>query len=98
MGERPIPLIATNLDFDTEDFLTRLVSGWADFPAEHKLIVIGGCNPLVLYVPSFVDVPSRSEASRLIHSCVCALHQRAGPEAAATVWRHRSVQDPKASW
>jgi hypothetical protein len=41
--ERPIPLLATNLDFDTEGYLARLVEGW-DYPARHKLVVAGGCE------------------------------------------------------
>ena len=51
---RPIPLLAVNLDFDTEDYLTRLVAeGWEAGPsgsaiARHKLVVAGGCDPLVL--------------------------------------------------
>lgn len=51
---RPIPLLATNLDLDTEGYLTRLVDqGWYAGPsgagiARHKLVVAGGCEPLVL--------------------------------------------------
>lgn len=51
---RPIPLLATNLDYDTESYLTRLVDvGWYAGPsgsriARHKLIVTGGCDPFVL--------------------------------------------------
>ena len=45
--QRPIPLLATNLEYDTEGFLARLVDG-LDFPAVHTLIVAGGCDPAVL--------------------------------------------------
>ncbi len=53
-GARAIPLLATNLDLDTEGYLTRLVDrGWYAGPsggavARHKLVVAGGCDPLVL--------------------------------------------------
>ena len=46
--QRPIPLLATNLDYDTEGYLPRLLAGWSDAPAHHKLVVAGGCDPLVL--------------------------------------------------
>lgn len=52
--QRPVPLLATNLDFDTEAYLTRLVDGgWYAGPSEsriarHKLVVAGGCDPFVL--------------------------------------------------
>ncbi len=44
---RPIPLIATNLDFDTETYLTRFVQGVPAAAATHKLIAWGGCDPFV---------------------------------------------------
>jgi hypothetical protein len=44
---RPIPLIATNLDFDTENYLKRLVNGIPAEAATHKLIAWGGCDPMV---------------------------------------------------
>lgn len=43
-----IPLLATNLDFDPENYLSRLVQGWADHPAKHKLVVTGGCDKHLL--------------------------------------------------
>lgn len=46
-GVRPIPLLATNLDFDTEDYLTRLVEGW-NTSARHKLLVTGGCDKIMM--------------------------------------------------
>jgi len=51
---RPIPLIGTNLDYDTEGYLFRFVSGIpfsSSTPhtstATHKLIAWGGCDPMV---------------------------------------------------
>ena len=43
---KPIPLVATNLDHDTEKYLTRFISG-LDYPIAHKLVVWGGCDPMV---------------------------------------------------
>ncbi len=45
---RPIPLLATNLDYDTDQFLARLMGGWDGVPALHKLVVAGGCDPTVV--------------------------------------------------
>lgn len=47
-SSRPIPLLATNLDYDTEGFLARLLEGWSDAKARHKLVVAGGCDSSVL--------------------------------------------------
>jgi hypothetical protein len=51
---RPIPLLATNLDYDTEGFLARLLEGWSDARARHKLVVAGGCDPSVIEAVAFV--------------------------------------------
>lgn len=44
--ERAIPMVATNLDHDTEKYLSRFVQG-LDYPIKHKLVVWGGCDPMV---------------------------------------------------
>lgn len=48
---KPIPMIATNLDHDTEGYLTRFVTGINTHnpatPITHKLIAWGGCDPMV---------------------------------------------------
>lgn len=51
---RPIPLLATNLDYDTEGFLARLLEGWSDAKARHKLVVAGGCDPSTIEAVAFV--------------------------------------------
>lgn len=51
---RPIPLLATNLDYDTEGFLGRLLDGWANASARHKLVVAGGCDPSMLKAVEYV--------------------------------------------
>eukprot|EP00952_Eustigmatos_sp_NYUAD-ZCMA_P012101 48754-Eustigmatos_ZCMA.PRE.1 len=45
-GDRPVPLVATNLDHDTEKYLTRFIRGLEN-PISHKLVVWGGCDPMV---------------------------------------------------
>jgi hypothetical protein len=46
---RPIPLIGTNLDYDTEGYLFRFVSSIPSSPqtSTHKLIAWGGCDPMI---------------------------------------------------
>lgn len=39
-------MVATNLDHDTEKYLSRFVQG-LDYPIKHKLVVWGGCDPMV---------------------------------------------------
>lgn len=44
-------MLATNLEYDTEGFLTRLVDSWGEeggaSPSAFKLVVTGGCDPSV---------------------------------------------------
>eukprot|EP00624_Nannochloropsis_granulata_P005531 evm.model.NODE_39505_length_72863_cov_22.203917.6 len=48
-NRRPIPLIGTNLDYDTEGYLSRFASSIPSSPqiSTHKLIAWGGCDPMV---------------------------------------------------
>ena len=48
LGRRAIPFVGTNIDFDTRNFLTRLIDSLDDFPIDHKLIAAGGCQKGVL--------------------------------------------------